>query len=80
VLGPYRRLGYEIAGTFVVHRLALDAIPSAPREELLTIELLDQERDLEGIKACYRTWIRDANGPVEPTNDEWWSKACPQRR
>jgi predicted acetyltransferase len=75
VLGPYRKLGYEIAGTFVEHRLVLDAIPPAPRDQLLKVELLDPERDLRGVKACYQEWIRHANGPVEPKEDAWWMKS-----
>jgi predicted acetyltransferase len=74
VLGPYRKLGYELAGTFTEHRIALEAIPATSRDELLKVDNLHPESDLEGVKACYRAWIREANGPVEPIDDTWWTK------
>jgi predicted acetyltransferase len=71
VLRPYRALGYELAGTFTRHRVAIDAIPSqhfgtpAP-------ELFDAERDLAGVRAAYRTSASAHTGPVEPTGDRHW--------
>ena len=70
VLKPYRRMGFEIAGSYTDHRLALDAISHervAPQAELV-----DVDRDLAGIREAYREWVRPANGPVEPTSDEHW--------
>jgi hypothetical protein len=49
VLRPYRRLGYELAGTFTQHQLAIDAIPSFEGENLPSVELLDFGRDLDAI-------------------------------
>jgi predicted acetyltransferase len=72
VLRPYRSIGFELGGTFSEHRLALDAIPSDLGEDLPPVVVLDPDRDLEGLRACYREWVRHANGPVEPTDDDWW--------
>jgi predicted acetyltransferase len=74
VLRPYRRIGYELGGTFSEHRLDLDAIPSDLGDRLPTVELLDADRDLDGLKACYREWSRHANGPLEPADDRWWTR------
>ena len=74
VVRPYRRLGYELGGTFSEHRLDLDAIPSDLGEGLPAVELLDPERDLDGLRACYRASIRHGNGPLEPTDDAWWTR------
>ena len=74
VLRPYRKLGYELAGTYSEHRVDLSDIPSDLGDDLPDVELLDVERDLDGIKACYRGWIRHHNGPIEPTDDAWWTK------
>lgn len=72
VLRPYRSLGYEMAGTFTKHRVAIDAIPPQPRG-LPTPELFDLERDLAGVRAAYRTFASAHTGPVEPTGDEHWA-------
>ena len=74
VVRPYRRLGYELGGSFSEHRLNLNAIPSDLGQDLPAVELLDPERDLEGLQACYRASIRHGNGPLEPTDDAWWSR------
>ena len=36
--------------------------------------MLDPDRDLDGLRACYREWVRHGNGPVEPTDDDWWTR------
>ncbi len=74
VVRPYRRLGYELGGSFSEHRLNLNAIPSDLGQGLPAVELLDPERDLDGLRACYRASIRHGNGPLEPTDDAWWSR------
>ena len=73
VLRPYRKLGYELAGTYSEHRLNLEDIPSALGGDLPDVEILDVERDLDD-GGCYRGWIRQHNGPLEPTDDTWWTK------
>ena len=72
VLRPYRSLGYEMAGTFTKHRLAIEAIPSLP-QDLPVPELFELERDLGGVRAAYRTFASGHTGPVEPTRDEHWA-------
>jgi predicted acetyltransferase len=73
VLRPYRRSGFEIAGSFQRHQVALGALPSAVApSEAASIELVDAARDTPGIRDAYREWISDANGPVEPIDDEHW--------
>ncbi|MEP6973016.1 MAG: GNAT family N-acetyltransferase [Actinomycetota bacterium] len=74
VLRPYRKLGYELAGTYSEHRLDLEDIPADLGSDLPEVTLLDVERDLIGIKNCYREWIRHHNGPLEPIDDTWWTK------
>jgi predicted acetyltransferase len=71
VLTPYRRMGYELAGVFVRHRVALDALPPGD-DSLPPVELADPARDLEGIRAAFREWVSASTGPVEPTNDAHW--------
>ncbi len=72
VLRPYRRMGFEIAGSFTIHRLPLDAI--VPDHEAPQVVLADPERDVSGIREAYREWIRAANGPVEPVDDDHWRR------
>lgn len=74
VVRPYRRLGYEVGGSYCEHRLDLDAIPAHLGDNLPSVELLDVDRDLDGLKACYREWSRHANGPIEPIEDRWWTE------
>ena len=74
VLRPYRKLGYELAGTYNEHRVALDAIPEDLGSDLPPVETLDIERDLDGLKACYRGWASRHNGAIEPTDDTWWTR------
>jgi predicted acetyltransferase len=74
VLRPYRSIGFELGGTFSEHRLALEAIPSDLGDDLPAVVELDLDRDLEGLRACYRGWARHGNGPLEPTDDGWWTR------
>ena len=73
VLRPYRRMGFEIAGGYHEQRVPLDALPSTGSAAGgATVELADVDRDLAGIRDAYRQWIRHANGPVEPVDDDHW--------
>ncbi len=72
VLGPYRRLGFELAGAHESHQVDLDAIP-AVGAETPPVELAEADRDLEGIRSAYREWIRTENGPVEPRREAFWN-------
>jgi predicted acetyltransferase len=78
-LRPYRRLGYELAGTFTEHRVPLDDLPrmedgSGSGSGLGVVEY-DPAHDLEDVRACYRRSIGDANGPIDSDSPAWW----PQR-
>ena len=75
---PYRRLGFEMAGTFTKHRVAIEAIPLQVGE-VPTPELFDPERDLAGVRACYRRYAARHTGPVEPVLDEHWTTRILQR-
>jgi predicted acetyltransferase len=70
VVEPYRRLGYEVAGSYDTHRVALDALPSGS-EPGARIEVLDVERDLDDVLACYARWVPRRTGPIEPTTSLW---------
>lgn len=73
VVKPYRSIGYEMAGTFTKHRIAIDAIPSQLRD-LPNPRLFDVERDLAGVRACYRTFVSRHTGPVEPMTNVHWAE------
>ena len=71
VVKPYRSLGYELAGTFTKHRIAIEAIP-AQRDAGPAPEPFDLERDLAGVRTAYRAFASRHDGPVEPTDDGHW--------
>ena len=71
VVKPYRGIGYELAGTFTRHRIAIEAIPPQSRD-LPAPELFDLERDLAGVRSVYRAFASEHTGPVEPTGDAHW--------
>ena len=71
VLTPYRKMGYEIAGVFIRHRVPLDALP--PGDDTLPgVELADLSRDIADMHAAYREWISTSTGPAEPVTDDLW--------
>jgi predicted acetyltransferase len=70
VLGPYRSLGYEIAGTFNEHRLRIDAIPAGIGDASAIREYVPG--DLPAIRACWSRAMRHSNGTIEPDGDGWW--------
>lgn len=70
VLGPYRSLGYELAGTYHQHQLRIDAIPAGIGEAAHVREYVPE--DLPAVRECWSRSIRRANGTVEPTGDGWW--------
>ena len=72
VVKPYRSLGYELAGTFTKHRIAIEAIP-AQRATGPVPEPFALERDLPGVRAAYRAFASRHDGPVEPTDDGHWA-------
>jgi predicted acetyltransferase len=70
VLGPYRSLGYEIAGTINEHRLRIDAIPAGIGDASAVREYTPE--DLPAVRACWSRAMRDANGTTDPDGDAWW--------
>lgn len=68
-LRPYRRLGYELAGTFTEHQVPLDDLPGGG--ELDVVEY-DPRHDLDEVRTCYRRSVRDANGPIDCDEARWW--------
>jgi predicted acetyltransferase len=64
----YRRLGYEYAGLYTQYRTPLLSLPraAAGSVEEVTVE------ELEGIRACYRSWAGSHSGPIDSDFDEWW--------
>jgi predicted acetyltransferase len=71
VIEPYRRLGYELAGTYDEFRVALDALPAVETHDLPTVELAEVERDQDAIMACYTRWLARRNGTIEPDAPFW---------
>jgi predicted acetyltransferase len=71
VIEPYRRLGYELAGTYDEFRVALDALPAVETHDLPTVELAGVERDQDAIMACYARWLARRNGTIEPDATFW---------
>ena len=70
VLGPYRSLGYELAGIYHEHQLAIDAIPAGIGDASLVREYMPE--DLPGVRDCWSRSVQHATGPLEPTGDAWW--------
>jgi predicted acetyltransferase len=75
VLDPYRKSGYELAGTFDAHRIALKDLPATSTatstEGLPRVELAVVDRDLDPLVAAYAAWVRRHNGGMEPNADFW---------
>ena len=71
VIEPYRRLGYELAGTYDEFRVELDALPSIDTHDLPTVDLADVDRDQDAIMACYSRWLARRNGTIEPDAAFW---------
>ena len=69
-LHVYRRLGFEIAGSFVEQSISLDDLPSGPGP--LPVEEYRPGEDLEGVRACYRRVASAQNGPIDCNEEDWW--------
>ena len=72
VVAPYRRLGYELGGTFTKHRIPIGAIPNGAGDGP-PVHLVDIERDTEDVRTCYRVFASRHTGPVEPTTEDYWT-------
>src|SRR5262245_9507231 len=71
VLDPYRRMGYELAGTFDAHRIALNDLPVTAADDLPRVEVAVPDRDLDSLRAAYGDWVRRHSGGIEPNVDFW---------
>lgn len=69
-LRPYRRLGYELAGTYTERGIRFDDLPRGGGP--LPVEEYDRARDLDMVRACYRRSIEADNGPIDCDDDDWW--------
>jgi predicted acetyltransferase len=70
-LRPYRSIGYELAGTYTDHRVAISDLPtgSAP----LRVEEY-RTGDLDGVRALVREVMETQNGPIYSELDDWWTE------
>ena len=68
---PYRAMGYELGGTMTRYEVPLDDLPHGATGPL-PVEELDMERDLAGVRACYRASVEGHNGPIDSDEDDWW--------
>ena len=71
VIEPYRRLGYELAGTYDEYRVDLDALPAFDTHDLPPVELAQVERDQDAIMASYARWLARRDGTIEPDATFW---------
>jgi predicted acetyltransferase len=69
VIEPYRKAGYELAGTYDELRIALDALPRAISD--LRVEVVDPDRDFDAISSAYERWAQRRNGVVQPGEEFW---------
>jgi predicted acetyltransferase len=69
-LRPYRRLGFELAGSWIEHTVPFDALPDAAGP--LAVDAFRPE-DLDGIRGCYRGVAAAWNGPIDCDEPEWWT-------
>ena len=68
---PYRGMGYELAGTMTRHAIALDDLPRGAAGPL-AVEEYDAARDLEDVRACYRSAVSGHQGPIDSDEPDWW--------
>jgi predicted acetyltransferase len=68
---PYRSIGYELAGTYTDHRIAISDLPAGPPP--LRVEEYRPE-DLDGVRAVFREVMSTQNGPIYSELDDWWTE------
>jgi predicted acetyltransferase len=68
----YRKLGYELAGTFTELSAPLAALPRAGGEGVELETVRDGAR-IPDLHACYRAWALGHSGPVWIDDDVWWA-------
>jgi len=69
VIRPYRRMGFELAGTLTEYEVRLDDLPAGAGP--LSVEEYGPT-DLDGVRACYRRAAAPHNGPIDCDDDHWW--------
>ncbi len=69
-LRPYRSIGYELAGTYTDHKVAIADLPREPAE--LPVEEYRSDH-LEGVRACFRRFAQTQNGQLESDDERWWT-------
>src|SRR5262249_22488481 len=67
----YRKLGYEIAGSYVELSAALRALPRDGGEGI-ELQTLRDDSALAEMQACFRDWAPGHNGPVWFVDEFWW--------
>ena len=67
-LAPYRKVGFEVAGSRLRYRAPVSAMPAAPRG--LDIERWD-DADLDDIKRCLRRFSTGQGGMIDRPERGW---------
>jgi predicted acetyltransferase len=67
----YRKLGYELAGTWTELSAPLRALPRTGGEGI-ELETLRDDSRLDDMRDCFRAWAPGHNGPVWFDQDFWW--------
>jgi predicted acetyltransferase len=67
----YRRLGWELAGAYVLRRIPLRSLRSLPRPPAGRLRRAEPD-DLEAMKECYRRLAPQVNGVLDRAAWSWW--------
>ena len=67
----YRKLGYELGGSYIEHTASLRALPRSGGEGI-ELETVRDDSRLDDIRACFREWAPAHNGPVWFDQEFWW--------
>jgi predicted acetyltransferase len=67
----YRRLGWELAGAYVLRRISLRSLRSLPRPPAGRLRRAEPD-DLGAMKECYRRLAPQVNGALDRAVWSWW--------
>jgi len=67
----YRRLGWELAGAYVLRRIPLRSLRSLPRPPVGRLRRAEPD-DLGAMKECYRRLAPQVNGALDRAAWSWW--------
>jgi predicted acetyltransferase len=67
----YRKLGYEIGGSYTEHTAPLRALPRSGGEGI-ALQTIRDDSPLAELQACFREWAPGHNGPVWFSHEFWW--------